>query len=149
MVCDFCAHGHTDGSNVKGGVTVILTLTKPENRYLNSKPDDEQLHGNFFLFYRWYNFSLFPSRPCGFGQSIGRPIVRSFSHFFWSTKKKLSSFREFLVSLWEFLVDQEKIWSTKKKFGLPKKNLVHQKKCWYTNKKFGRPKSPRDRPKIP
>ena len=69
------------------------------------------------------------SRPCGFGQSLGRPIVRSFSHFFWSTKKKLSSLREFLGSLWEFLVDQ--------------------KKFWYTKKKFGQPKIPRDWPKIP
>ena len=49
------------------------------------------------------------SRPCGFGQSLGQPIVRSFSHFFWSTKKKLSSLREFLVSLWFFLVSL--VWS--------------------------------------
>ena len=67
------------------------------------------------------------SRPCAFGQSLGQPIVRSFSHFFWSTKKKLSSLREFLVSLWEFLVYQKKFWSIKKKFGISKRNLVDQK----------------------
>ena len=33
-------------------------------------------------------------RPCTFGQSLGRPIVQSISHFFWSTKKKLSSLRD-------------------------------------------------------
>ena len=27
------------------------------------------------------------SRPCGFGQSLGRPIVQSFSHFFGRPKK--------------------------------------------------------------
>ena len=59
----------------------------------------------------------YESRPCGFGQSLGRPIVRSFSHFFWSTKKNLSSLREFLVSLWEFLVNQISFWYTKIFFG--------------------------------
>ena len=29
------------------------------------------------------------SRPCGFGQSLGGPIVQSFSHFFWSPKKTI------------------------------------------------------------
>ena len=29
-------------------------------------------------------------RPCGFVQSLGRSIVRSISHFFWSAKRKLS-----------------------------------------------------------
>ena len=33
-----------------------------------------------------------------------------FFSFFWSTKKKLSSLREFLVSLWKFLVEQKKSW---------------------------------------
>jgi hypothetical protein len=32
--------------------------------------------------------------PCGFGQSLGRPIVRSISHFFWSAKKKLTRLRD-------------------------------------------------------
>ena len=46
VVCDFCAHPHKDTDNVEGGCTVILTLTKPDNRGLNSQPEDEQLHGN-------------------------------------------------------------------------------------------------------
>ena len=50
------------------------------------------------------DFVNYKSRPCGFGQSLGRPIVQSFSHFFGRPKKKLSSLREYLVSLWEFLV---------------------------------------------
>ena len=93
------------------------------------------------------------SRPCGFGQFLGQPIVRSFFHFFWSTKKKLSSLKEFLVSLWEFLVHQKEIWSTKKNFGTPKRNLVNQK-FPETDQKFpetgqfffGRPKKMRKRP---
>ena len=56
---------------------------------------------------------------------------------------------EFLVSLWEFLVNQKKIWLYKKFFGIPKKNLVDQKKFWYTKNKFSGPKIPRDCPKIP
>ena len=28
---------------------------------------------------------------------------------------------------WEFFVDQKRIWSTKKNFGIPKRNLVDQK----------------------
>ena len=67
------------------------------------------------------------SRPCGFGKSFGQPIVRSFSHFFWLTKKKLSNLREFLVSHWEYLVDQISIWCTKFFFGQPHFFLVDQK----------------------
>ena len=44
-VCDFCAHSHRDTNNVNGGLTVIVTLLKPENRGLTVEPDDEQLHG--------------------------------------------------------------------------------------------------------
>ena len=39
------------------------------------------------------------SRPCGFGQSLGRPIVQSISPFFLVDKKNLFSLREFLVRL--------------------------------------------------
>ena len=46
IVCDFCAHSHKDTDNLVGGCTVILTLTKPDNRGLNSQPEDEQIHGN-------------------------------------------------------------------------------------------------------
>ena len=68
-----------------------------------------------------------------------------FSFFLVDQKKKLSSLREFLVSLWEFLVNQ--IY-----FGTPKKNLVDQK-FPKTDQKFpetgqfffGRPKKMRKR----
>jgi len=42
------------------------------------------------------------SRPCGFGQSLGRPIVRSISHFFWSTKQKFVQYQIFFVHSLEF-----------------------------------------------
>ena len=80
--------------------------------------------------------------------------------FFGRPIKKLSSLREFLVSLWEFLVHQKEIWSTKKNFGTPKKILVHQKEIWWTKNSqrltknslrldkffFGQPKKMRKRP---
>ena len=44
------------------------------------------------------------SRPCGFGQSLGRPIVRSISHFFWSTKEKFVQYQIFFVHSLEFFV---------------------------------------------
>ena len=43
-VCDFCAHSHKDINTVRGECTVVLTLTKPENRVLRKILDDEQLH---------------------------------------------------------------------------------------------------------
>ena len=48
-------------------------------------------------------FGIPKSRPCGFGQSLGRPIVRSISHFFGRPKKNLSSIRSFLFTLLNFL----------------------------------------------
>ena len=35
----------------------------------------------------WLFNATFESRPCGFGQSLGQPIVQSIYLFFWSTKK--------------------------------------------------------------
>ena len=42
-VVDFCAHSHRDTTNMVGGCTAIVTLTKPENRNCR-EPDDEQFH---------------------------------------------------------------------------------------------------------
>ena len=58
------------------------------------------------------------------------------SMYFWSVSLVYQLFGQFLI----FLVDQKKIWLTKKNFGIAKKNLVYQKKMWYTKKKFGWPK---------
>ena len=44
------------------------------------------------------------SRPCGFGQSLGWPIVQSISHFFWSTKKKFVQSQIFFIHSLEFFV---------------------------------------------
>ena len=43
VVSDFCAHQHKDINNMVGGCTVVLSLTRPENRD-NPQPDDEQFH---------------------------------------------------------------------------------------------------------
>ena len=43
MVCDFCAHAHKDTNNMVGGCTVVVSLTRPENRG-EARPGDEQFH---------------------------------------------------------------------------------------------------------
>ena len=43
-VVDFSAHAHRDTTNMVGGCTAIVTLTKPENRGGPGEADDEQFH---------------------------------------------------------------------------------------------------------
>ena len=43
-VTDFCAHSHRDSTNMIGGCTAVVTLTRPENRCFGEKVDDEQFH---------------------------------------------------------------------------------------------------------
>ena len=53
-------------------------------------------------------FMKYKGGPCGFGQSLGRPIVRSISHFFLVNQKKIDSFQRpdnfFLSTLLIFFV---------------------------------------------
>ena len=75
-----------------------------------------------------------------------------FLTFFGRQKKILFSLREFLVSLWTFFGQALIFWYTKKKFGIPKRNLVDQKNQRLTKNSlrlnkffFGRPKKGRNR----
>ena len=61
------------------------------------------------------------SRPCGFGQSLGRPIVWS------STKKNCSVSGNFFGQALIFWYTKKKFWYTKKKLGGPKKSETDQK----------------------
>ena len=42
-VSDFCAHSHRDTNNMVGGCTVVVSLTRPENRDVK-RPEEEQFH---------------------------------------------------------------------------------------------------------
>ena len=42
-VSDFCAHSHRDTNNMVGGCTVVVSLTRPENRDVE-RPEEEQFH---------------------------------------------------------------------------------------------------------
>ena len=66
------------------------------------------------------------SRPCGYGQSLGRPIVRSIFHFFWSTKKIFVQSQGIFGESLNFFGQDLIFWCTKKKF-------------WYTKMKLGGP----------
>ena len=75
------------------------------------------------------------SRPCGFGQSLGRPIVRSISHFFWSTKEKFVQYQIFFVHSLEFFVQsflKMWFWSVSWSTNCP----VYFSFFWSTKKKF-------------
>ena len=64
--------------------------------------------------------------------------------YFWSVSLVYQLSGQFLIFLVDHknnLVDKKNIWDTKKKFGIPKRNLVNQKKnlvdqktIWYTKK---------------
>ena len=71
-----------------------------------------QYHG--IVLYDWLinSGNMQKRRPCTFGQSLGRPIVQSFSHFFWSPKKNCPVSGNF--------------WSGSDFFGQPNFFLVYQ-----------------------
>ena len=60
--------------------------------------------------------TIHKSRPCGFGQSLGRPIVQSISPLFWLTKKKIFQSQEIFGQALIFLVNQISFWYTKISF---------------------------------
>ena len=74
------------------------------------RPNFFLVYQNFFLstkFFlvdqkKWEIDWTIESRPCGFGQSLGQPIVRSISHFFWLTKEKFVQYQIFFVHSLEF-----------------------------------------------
>ena len=61
-----------------------------------------------------------------------RQLILAASMYFWSVSLVYQLFGQFLI----FLVDQKKIWLTKKNFGIAKKILVYQKEIWSTEKKI-------------
>ena len=80
-------------------MTAKLDLEGAENKYQSFKVSGT------VLFHK--------SRPCGFGQSLGRPIVRSISPFFWSTKKIFVPSQGVFGQALIFLVNQISFWYTK------------------------------------
>ena len=95
-----------------------------------------------------FNFSLFLVSKLIFTKSIISKFTiqktqkrimyfKVASMYFWSVSLVYQLFGQFLI----FLVDQKKIWLTKKNFGIPKRNLidqknnlVNQKNIWYNKK---------------
>ena len=78
---------------------------------------------------------IFESRPCGFGQSLGRPIVQSISPFFWLTKKIFVQSQGIFGQSLIFLVHQVSFWYTKISFQYTKKSEPDKKNS-ETDQKF-------------
>ena len=98
----------------------------------------------------FHNFSTQKRRPCTFGQSLGRPIVRSISHFFGRPKKNClvseTGQKKFGQSL-KFFWPVSLLEGEQKSQRLAKKKSETDQKFPETRQFFfGRPKKMRKRP---